>query len=366
MFKRWPTKLLLKPYLCSHSHGLYRHKTFAMNKLLGFTIFTIILLLFSSCQPAEKHQRFLITGEAQGTSYKIIYYATDMVFTQSQADSLLDAFDMIASSWEENSIISRINRNDSTVEADADFINIFKLSQRISEATDGAFDITVGPLVNAWGFGFRNKTEMDAHVVDSLLPLVGYKAVKLAGNKIVKDNPAIQIDYNAIAQGYSVDWVAGFLMNKGIKNFLVEIGGEVLAHGSKPGAAQWVVGIEKPAANADAPQILEATVALTNRALATSGNYRKFYEKDGIRFSHTIDPATGYPVQHSLLSATVIADSAAIADGYATAFMVMGLEKSRAFLNAHPEMEGYFIYSDDDGNFKTWATAKLRETINEQ
>jgi thiamine biosynthesis lipoprotein len=337
-----------------------------MNKITGISFVAIFLLLIAACQPADRPLKIQFTGEAQGTSYNVIYYASDTLISKVEIDSLLNVFDMTASIWVENSIISRINANDSTVEADADFIKIFKLSQRISDATDGAFDITVGPLVNAWGFGFKNKTAMDAHIVDSLLPLVNYKAVKLAGNKIVKENPAIQIDYNAIAQGYSVDWLSGFLIEKGIKNFLVEIGGEVLTRGSKPGGVYWIVGIEKPAADSLSPQILEATVTLTNRALVTSGNYRKFYEKGGVRYSHTIDPATGYPVQHSLLSATVVADSAAIADGYATAFMVMGLEKSRAFLTEHPEMESYFIYSDDSGNFKTWATARLRKIVNEQ
>ncbi|HZK07317.1 MAG TPA: FAD:protein FMN transferase [Bacteroidales bacterium] len=337
-----------------------------MNKFPIIILLSGLLLCLPACRPAESPKKTLITGEAQGTTYRVIYYATDTPVTKPVIDSLLDAFNLIASIWEENSIISRINNNDSAVEAGADFINIFKQSQRISEATNGAFDITVGPLVNAWGFGFRDRTEMDAHVVDSLLPLVGYRQVKLAGNKIVKDNPDIQIDYNAIAKGYSVDWLGGFLSANGIKNYLVEIGGEIVTRGSKPGGVPWVVGIEKPAPEADAPQVLEATVTLINRALATSGNYRKFYEKGGVRYSHTIDPATGYPVQHPLLSATVIADSAAIADGYATAFMVMGLEKARAFLSQHPELEAYFIYSDADGNYQTWATERLRNIINQQ
>jgi thiamine biosynthesis lipoprotein len=337
-----------------------------MNKFPIIILLSGLLLCLPACQPAGSSKKALITGEAQGTTYRVIYYAADTLVTKPVIDSLLDAFNLIASVWEENSIISRINNNDNTVEAGAEFINIFKQSQRISEATNGAFDITVGPLVNAWGFGFRNRIEMDAHVVDSLLPLVGYRKVRLAGNKIVKDNPAIQIDYNAIAKGYSVDWLGGFLSANGIKNYLVEIGGEIVARGSKPGGVPWVVGIEKPAPEADAPQVLEATITLINRALATSGNYRKFYEKGGVRYSHTIDPATGYPVQHSLLSATVIADSAAIADGYATAFMVMGLEKARAFLTQHPELEAYFIYSGPDGNFQTWATERLRKIIHEQ
>ncbi len=337
-----------------------------MNKITGISFIAILLLFSAACHRADAPLKIQFFGEAQGTSYNVTYYATDTLISKADIDSLLDVFDLTASIWVENSIISRINNNDSTVEADADFIKIFNLSQRISDATDGAFDITVGPLVNAWGFGFKNKIEVNAHVVDSLLPLVNYKAVKLVGNKIVKENPDIQIDYNAIAQGYSVDWLSGFFIKKGIKNFLIEIGGEVLTRGSKPGGVYWVVGIEKPSADSLSPQVLKATVKLTNRALVTSGNYRKFYEKEGIRYSHTIDPATGYPVQHSLLSATVVADSAAIADGYATAFMVMGLEKSRAFLMEHPELEGYLIYSDADGNFKTWATTGLQDIIKEQ
>ncbi|MDD3526027.1 MAG: FAD:protein FMN transferase, partial [Bacteroidales bacterium] len=229
-----------------------------MNKFSVIICLSGLLLCLPACQPAGSPKKALITGEAQGTTYRVIYYAADTPVTKPVIDSLLDAFNLIASVWEENSVISRINNNDSTVEAGAEFINIFKQAQRISEATNGAFDITVGPLVNAWGFGFRNRIEMDAHVVDSLLPLVGYRKVRLAGNKIVKDNPAIQIDYNAIAKGYSVDWLGGFLSANGIKNYLVEIGGEIVTRGSKPGGVPWVVGIEKPAPAADAPQVLEA------------------------------------------------------------------------------------------------------------
>jgi len=305
-------------------------------------------------------------GEAQGTYYTVTYFSHDTVVTQNQIDSLLRDFDLSASVWVEESIISRINNNDPDVMPDKHFTEVFKQAKRVSETTNGAFDITIGPLVNAWGFGFKNKINVDQQVVDSLLPLVNFKAVKLVNGKIEKDKPGIHIDYNAIAQGYSVDLVCGFLHHNGIKNCLVDIGGEVLAKGNKPEGKFWVVGIEKPSEEINSGRKLKATLKIKNKAIATSGNYRKFHELDGVRYSHTIDPKTGYPVKHSLLSATIMADSASIADAYATAFMVMGLEKAKQFLVKHPGMEAYFIYSGKNGNLETFATAGILSLITEQ
>lgn len=203
-------------------------------------------------------------------------------------------------------------------------------------------------------------------IVDSLLPLINYKAVRLENGLLVKGNPDIQIDYNAIAQGYSVDLMGGFLQKNGITSYLVDIGGEVLAKGTKPDGSLWTVGIEKPSDNQDSERQLKATLTLTDKAIATSGNYRKFYEVDGIRYSHTIDPKTGYPVKHSLLSATVMADSAAIADAFATAFMVMGVEKTQEFLMNYSGIEVYLIYSGEDAEIKTWKSSGIEKLLSEQ
>lgn len=331
-----------------------------------FFIFFIPVIIIFACQPDRAPQKIQFIGEAQGTYYAVTYFAADTLISQSEIDSLLTAFDLSASVWVDQSVISRINRNEPGVAPDKHFTEIFKIAQRISEDTEGAFDITVGPLVNAWGFGFKNRQNMNQRIVDSLLPLVGYRKVTLSDGRIIKSDTAVQIDFNAIAQGYSVDLAGGFLESRGISNYLVDIGGEVLARGTKPGGSPWVVGIEKPAAEATSQRELRATIEISDRAVATSGNYRKYYEVDGIKYSHTIDPKTGYPVQHSLLSATVVSDSATIADAYATAFMVMGLEKAMEFLEKHPDMEVYFIYSDSAGNYQSHVTPNLKEQITEK
>jgi len=328
--------------------------------------FVAIFLMLNACNKDSEVHKIQFQGEAQGTYYAMTYYASDTLVTQTQVDSLLNDFDQSASLWIENSLLTRINQNDPEVLPDQHLIDLFKQSRRISEATDGAFDITVGPLVKVWGFWFKEPIKVNQHIVDSLLPLVDYRGVNIVNGRIIKKNPAIQFDFNAIAQGYSVDVMGGFFERKGIKNYLIDIGGEVFGKGLKPDGDPWVVGIEKPSKEMDSERQLEATMSISNKAVATSGNYRKYYEVNGVRYSHTIDPKTGYPVNHTLLSATVVADSAAIADGYATAFMVMGVEKSRQFIETHPGLEAYFIYSDKDGNLKTWKSKGLEQLIDEQ
>jgi len=286
--------------------------------------------------------------------------------TQDQIDSLLNDFDQSASLWVENSLLSRINNNDSEVLADQHLIELFNQSRTISEETGGAFDITVGPLVKVWGFWFKEPIKVNQQIVDSLLPFVDYKGIKIENGRIIKANPDMMFDFNAIAQGYSVDLTGEFLETKGIRNYLVDIGGEVLGRGKKPDGNSWVVGIEKPSTDIDSERQLNATISVNNLAVATSGNYRKFYEVDGMRYSHTIDPKTGFPVNHTLLSATVVAESASTADGYATAFMVMGIDKARTFIETHPKLEAYFIYSDADSSLKTWMSKGLEGMIEEE
>lgn len=331
--------------------------------IAGIILFSLLLL--GSCSD-NKNKKIQFSGEAQGTYYAITYFAYDTVVTQFQIDSILTAFDQSASIWVKNSVISQINNNKPEAKPDENFTAIFKQAKRIWKETDGSFDITVGPLVNAWGFGFKNKIPVNDEIIDSLLQLVNFRGVRLENGKIVKDNPNIQIDFNAIAQGYSVDLLAGYFIEKGIQNFLIDVGGEVYGKGNKPGNQLWVVGIEKPAETAIDARKLNATIEIKNQAIATSGNYRKYYEENGIKYSHTIDPKTGYPAKQSLLSATVMADSTSIADAYATALMVMGLEKSKKFLQKTPEIEAYLIYSLEDGTYETWATEKMHSLIKEK
>lgn len=317
-----------------------------MVKILPLVLF---LMFISSCDKVEK--KVMFTGEAQGTYYAITYFDDEERNLQPEVDSLLKSFDRSVSLWIPSSVISRVNANDSSVILDPWFIEIFDLSRKVSEKTNGAFDATVGPLVNAWGFGFKGKIKMDSLIVDSLMKYIDYKAVNIINGKLVKEHPGIKLDFNAIAQGYSVDLVRKLIESKGIRNYLIDIGGEVYAKGRKPGHQKWTVGIEKPSYNPDDERSIQVRVELEQKALATSGNYRKFYEENGIKYSHTIDPSNGYPVSHNLLSVSVIADNTALADAYATAFMVMGVEKAKTFLDENDEMEAYFISSKRDGGF---------------
>ncbi|MEZ5084137.1 MAG: FAD:protein FMN transferase [Bacteroidales bacterium] len=326
----------------------------------------ICLLLISACNVVPTSKVVEIPGRSARTYYVVTYYDAEGRNFQKEMESLLADFDRTASMWVENSIISKINRNEYDVQPNNLFIHLFELSNEIYEQSNGAFDPTVGPLVNAWGFGFTDRMKVDQHVVDSLLPLVGFNRVKLEDGQVIKNDARIQFDFNAIAQGYSVDLVGEFLNEKGIKNFLIDIGGEVLAKGTKPNGELWKVGIENPKDNAQYGEGLKAIVTLKNRAMATSGNYRKFYEEDGVRYSHTIDPKTGYPVQHSILSVSVLADDCASADAWATTFMVLGFEKSMEILADNKSLEAYFIYSGIEGSMQTHFTGGFKDILLEE
>ena len=321
----------------------------------------LVLALFSCSVPVAK--KIMFRGQAQGTYYAVTYFDVKERDFQPQVDSILKAFDQSVSMWVPESIISRINRGDSLARPDEWFTDIFKRSVDISQKTGGAFDFTVGPLVNAWGFGFKGKMKMDQDLVDSLRELVDYRTVRLEDGKIVKSKKNIQFDFNAIAQGYAVDVLGNFLESKGISNYLIDIGGEVLGKGSKPDGQSWIVGVENPSTDSLSDRTLNAKVRLNDRALATSGSYRKYYEENGIRYSHTIDPSTGYPVRHSLLSVSVLAKDCATADGYATAFMVMGFERAKEFLTGQDELEAYFINDACSGTYQTYATKGFEEIL---
>jgi FAD:protein FMN transferase len=332
-------------------------------KPFQFSIAIFLAVFVLSCAPVQ--QKVMFRGQAQGTYYAVTYFDAKGRDFQPQVDSILKAFDQSVSMWVPESIISRTNRGDSLVRADEWFSDIFNRSVDISKKTNGAFDFTIGPLVNAWGFGFKGKMKMDQAIVDSLRELVDYRTVRLEDGKIVKDKKNIKFDFNAIAQGYAVDVLGNFLASKGVKSYLIDIGGEVLGKGKKPDGQSWIVGVENPATDSLAERSLNAKVRLEDKALATSGNYRKYYEENGIRYSHTIDPATGYPVRHSLLSVSVLAHDCATADGYATAFMVMGYEKAMKFLENQSGLEAYFIVDGGSGTYQTHATRGFEDLITE-
>jgi len=333
-------------------------------RLLSFI--SILYLTASSC--SEKPVSIeSFTGFAQGTTYSVVYDNNKKISPEvlkAEVEKILSNFDLSLSLYKDSSVLSRINRNEEVI-PDKYFLEVFKMSARISEMTNGAFDITVGPLVKAWGFGPDAHKNFAEAKRDSMMKLVGMDKVSIINNRLVKSDPAINLDVNAIAQGYSVDVICSFLEDKGFRNYLVEIGGEVRAAGKKAGAF-WRIGIDKPVDNNVTPgETLQAVIRISDKALATSGNYRKFYIEDGIKYSHTIDPRTGYPAKNKLLSATILADDCATADGIATACMVLGKEASIEFINNHHEFSAYLVFSDDSGNFNTWISDNLKEFISE-
>ena len=330
-------------------------------RLISLILF--LLFFISSCK--EEHNFSNFAGFVQGTTYSVVFENPDQLNPfdlKTKVEKILHDFDMSLSLYQDSSILSRINRNENAA-PDSFFIEAFRISKEIFRITGGAFDITVGPLVEAWGFGPDARKNFTESIRDSLVNLVGMEKVDIRNGIVYKADPRIILDFNAIAQGYSVDILYWYLNSLGINRYLVEIGGEVRVKGDK-GGVLWRVGIDRPEDNNMLPgDNLQAIISLKNRSLATSGNYRKFYIEDGIKYSHTIDPKSGYPARNRLLSATIIADDCATADGIATACMVMGKERTIEFLNLHPEFEAYLIYSDDDSNFQTWATQNLKEYI---
>lgn len=310
---------------------------------------------------SHKYEMHTITGFAQGSYYNVKYFDSLGRDFTSDIDSLLTAFDYTASVYNEGSIISRLNAGDTTVILNDDFIQLFNISQYISRVTGGRFDITVSPLIKAWGFGpQKSEAEPDSLLIDSLLQLVGWQKVSVYNGRLNKENDNIQLDMNAIAQGYSVDKVAEYLIEQGVYNFIVDIGGEVRAHGQKPGGA-WQVGIEEPT---DSSTQLMNSIPLQNAALVTSGNYRKYHEYNGEKYSHIINPLTGYPLRQSLLSVVVLHAKAVYADAYATAFMVMGLEAAKQYVQEHTGIHVYMIYSEN-GEYKVYASPGMQQLLNE-
>ncbi len=327
----------------------------------------LVLMIVSSCNlKQEKLVKISFQGQAQGTYYMVTYFDAQNRNLQAEIDSILKDFDQSLSSWVPNSILSRVNRNEENVVLDQHFIDNFNLSKRISEETAGAFDCTVGPLIEAWGFGFREGVELDQAMIDSIQEFVGFKKANIENGILVKNDPRMELSFNAVAQGYSVDLLGRFLKDNEINNFIIDVGGEVLASGNKPNSESWNVGIQKPTEDEYGEVEADIVISLNDKALVTSGSYRKYYEKDGVRYSHMIDPSTGYPVTHSLLSVSVLANNCAEADAYATAFMVMGLEKAIAFLSKRNDLEAYFISSGSGSVLETFCTEGLKNLIQKE
>lgn len=299
-----------------------------------------------------------VEGHIFGTTYHIKYSATRDL-TADIESTLIDV-DAALSMFNPKSTLSHFNAVDDYAPNHL-FDDVVKLGLQVSQETDGAFDMTVAPLVNAWGFGFKNREDLTDAQIDSICQHVGYDKLTFNAKStptLKRSDSRVTIDCGAIAKGYGVQCVAQMLESKGCCNFMVEIGGEVVVKGTNPNGKKWTLGITKPVDDPTNQQTeLQQTIAITDRAVATSGNYRNFYMKGERKFAHTIDPATGYPVEHSLLSATVIHPNCAAADAYATSFMVMGLDKAKQFVESHKDLEAYLIYSDDHGNMQTWQSS---------
>lgn len=322
--------------------------------LAALIIGTIIIL--------EKQPPFRTNeGMVFGTVYKITYQSHEDL--HADIKKALQEVDNALSPYNPNSIITRINHNVDTT-LNTYFTDVFEVAQQVSNETEGAFDITVAPLVNAWGFGFKNSINVTPAIIDSLKQFIGHHKVKIENGKIIKEDERLMLDCSSIAKGYGVDQVAKTLKDKGVQNYMVDIGGEVFVKGKNPKMKNWRIGINKPIEDSlSVNQELQTILEITDAAMATSGNYRKFYYKDGKRYAHTIDPRLGYPIQHSILSATVIAKDCTTADAYATAFMVMGLEKAKEYCEKHPELNAYFICSGENDNYEIHYTPGMDKLI---
>ncbi len=335
-----------------------------MKQFLPISI--LILLALFSCQVKKNTNSHYFEGEALGTTYhiNIIPSTTSKQVQKKDVDSVIEAINASLSTYRSNSLISRINKGE-VLKVDQQFKDVYSAAKEIYRETGGLYDPTIGILVNAWGFGPKKKIahiETDSTIVDSLKKFVGYDFLHIDEQDFLqKRYPQVYIDYNSIAKGYAIDRVGKMIENKGINNYIVEIGGEVLAKGRNTlKNRNWLVAIDNP--KRDKKQKIISKIALVNQAIATSGNYRKFYVDSitGKKYVHTLNPKTGYPVQRHLLSASIVAPNCTMADGYATAMMVMGIDSAKTFLAKHPELQAFLVYSDDKGNLKIYKTKGLK------
>lgn len=326
---------------------------------LALLIIGTVLIIGRQRSMAYQHD----TGFIFGTVYHVTYqYNRDL---KDEIEAELNKVDNSLSPFNNQSVITAVNQNKNP-EVNEMFSDVFNLAEQVSQETDGAFDITVAPMVNLWGFGFKKGISPSKQKIDSLRQIVGYKKVSLRDGHVIKADKRIMLDCSAIAKGYGSDVVARYLRSKGITNFMIEIGGEIVTSGKSEKRLPWKIGVTKPTDDSlNTNQELETVLNVTDKAMATSGNYRNFYYKGGKKYAHTIDPKTGYPVQHSLLSSTVLAPNCATADAYATAFMVLGIDKAKVVLQKHPELMAYFIYAGPDGKMKVWFSPSLRDKIAE-
>lgn len=333
------------------------------SRIYPVILIVAVIAVWMFRQNSEKLVKVSFNGETMGTYYNIIYLHPKGTSYKSSVDSLLIAWNKSLSTYIPDSEISRFNHSDDPFRFESKyFYPVLVKSLEVYEATNGAFDPTVMPLVNAWGFGPEEQDLPDSSRIRDLKKLIGFNKLMFDPDKVWKSIPGMSLDFSAIAKGYGVDVIGQFLENKGVKNYLVDIGGEITCKGINDRGTPWTTGIEDPDGELFDRKI-KAIIEVTDKAIATSGNYRNYYVKDGKKYAHTISPYTGYPVEHSLLSATIIADDCMTADAYATACMVLGIDSAKQIIQTHPELDAYFIFSDQDGNILTFMTDGFRSIL---
>lgn len=323
----------------------------------------LLALGFHSCQESRYVR---LSGFTQGTTYSITYADKQGQDFSMGIDSIFQAVDQSMSLYNDSSVISRFNQSTQCFPVDSLLKQVVRQSMEISQKTHGAFDITVGPLVREWGFYMKRDEIPTQERILEIQAFVGNRHIWLDDHLLCKSNPKVNIDVNAIAPGFTADLIAGFFEDHQVFNYLVEVGGEIRTNGVSPKGENWRVGVDKPVDNALPGQSFQVILSISGKALVTSGNYRKFYVRDGVKYSHSINPTTGYPVGHSLLSATVVHSSAAQADALATAFMVMGVDSVKTWLKKNPDVEALLIFDSPEGEYDMWMSDGFKELVVEQ
>jgi len=347
--------------------GESARKNIIYSIILLLVVFIVFLYRQNQQDPnlpstVEESNKMVITGQTMGTTYRVVYLDDQLRDFKEEIDSVLVAFNQSLSTYIPDSEISRFNRRDTLQIESPFFYPVLDASRQVFEETGGAFDPTIGPLTNVWGFGPEGAQRKDTVEIRDILRVVNFNLVSFDRNQVAKQRPGVQLDFSAIAKGYGVDVVADYLESRGVINMLVEIGGELVGRGVNEHGELWKIGINQPDEESAADELF-SIIALQDQGLATSGNYRNFYIRDGIKYSHTISPSTGFPVRHGLLSATVLAENCMLADAYATAFMVMGTEEAIALQQQLGNIEIFLIYNDEEGNIDTYVSEGLKPFI---
>tara|TARA_B100000902_G_scaffold16123_1_gene19275 strand:+ start:13747 stop:14748 length:1002 start_codon:yes stop_codon:yes gene_type:complete len=327
-------------------------------------LFLLLICLFS-CSQVDRKILVNNHGRAQGSYYHIKYLSNNGLDYKSQIDSIFIEIDSSLSIYKRYSTISKLNDRYDHI-TDTLFNQVFKMAKKVFIESQGRFDCSIGTIVDTWGF-YNDKIDVDSIVIDSIyiqkqLSFVGFDKIKLFNDSLTMPS-GMRLDFNALAQGFTVDLIGKYLDSQGIHNYLIEVGGELIAKGRNINNISWRVGVEKPSNIVDVNRRYQYILDLDDKSLATSGNYRKFYKKNGVKYSHTINPTTGFPVQNRLLSVTVIHDKCILADAYATAFMVMGVKETKKFLKINSEIEAYLVYTDNQDEWVTYITPNFKNRI---